>query len=387
MAYWRMTIGLLSGMVGLCLALPCILACLPFWGIRWMTKKLTPIFSREAVIWKDVIEFEGGVGWKAKPNLDVMCDLNGIREYHVKTDSRGFRGHGSVRESDVVVFGDSFAFAHGVDDEKAFFGSKSNGFKITSIGSPGYNMVQETFLMEELASELKGKLVVWFIYLGNDLHDNLYPNLEHYRTPFVRQNTDSGRWEIVDRHVRQAAWPFNAKNRDVRYREKHVATFGNGFLSDRVYGACEFLVKHGRDICRKASASLVILTIPTPSQMWSQKKWENEMAKYGDPRNFDPQFPDRKLKGICLGFNVPLISAKENLALSDLIPMDAHWNEKGNAKIGKLIQKLFSDFRAKEKEYSNNIHGKEWDNSAFAGTHGKLSENGSEHIAKTGVNI
>lgn len=379
MEYWRLAIGIVSGIVGLCLALPCILACLPFWGVRWVTKKIVPLFARNAVTWKEVVEFDGVVGWRAKSHLDVMCDLEGIREYHVKTDSRGFRGQGEIGGSEVVVFGDSFAFAHGVDDEKAFFGSNLSNIKITTIGSPGYNMVQELLLMEQLANELDGKLVVWFMYFGNDLHDNLYPNLEHYRTPFVRQHPVSGRWEIVNSHVNPIPWPFNEKSRNIRYKDKHVATFAKNFHSERVYGACEFLVKQGQEICQKAGANLVILTIPTPSQMWSQKEWEREMGKYGERKEFDPHYPDHKVKEICLRLGVPLIATKETLVLGDLIPMDAHWNEKGNAKIAKLIQRLYAEMKITECRNSQSVVERverQVKTSAVATITEKLSEKG-----------
>ena len=47
--------------------------------------------------------------------------------------------------------------------------------RIKSIGSPAYSLVHSLMWMERMAPLLEGKLVVWFVYNGNDLADNVYP--------------------------------------------------------------------------------------------------------------------------------------------------------------------------------------------------------------------
>lgn len=352
MLYFRTTIGALSGIIGILWVVPCILVCLPFWGISWLTRRLAPAFDRNAVSWKEAVEFDESIGWRPKPNLDVICDCNGYREYHVKTDSQGFRGQGTIGESDVVIFGDSFAFAQGIDDGKAFFGAAQSNLRIKSIGCPGYDMVQEILLMKKLATELKGKLVVWFICFGNDLYDNLLPNFEHYRKPFVRKNANSGLWEIANSHVNLKRWPYNIASH-VREKEKYVGCFGKNFHSDRIYEACEFLVKQGRDICQEVGAKFALLSIPMGSQMWSPKIWRKWVGRFGDPQEFDCQLPDRKFTEICLKLNVPLVSAQKHLGRRHLIPLDGHWNEKGNIEIANLLQTLFYQFGLQQEEESS----------------------------------
>jgi hypothetical protein len=86
--------------------------------------------------------------------------------------------------------------------------------RIKAIGANGYNMVQELLWMRRYAPQLAGKLVVWFVYHGNDLFDNLQPNVFQYRTPFVRERHDGRGWEVVTEHVRRSPWVATVKIRE-----------------------------------------------------------------------------------------------------------------------------------------------------------------------------
>src|SRR5690606_15625900 len=111
-----------------------------------------------------LIAFDPVFGWRPRPNLNthhLMVDL-----FPLSTDAQGWRGRATLAESQVVVFGDSFAAGYGVSDEH-LFANLSATPRIKPIGIGGYSMVQELLWMRALAGELAGKLVVWFIYFGN----------------------------------------------------------------------------------------------------------------------------------------------------------------------------------------------------------------------------
>ena len=98
------------------------------------------------------------------------------------------------------MFGDSHAFGHGID-EKHFFANLNRRLRIKSFGVSGYSMVQPLLWMRELAHHLENKLVLWLVFLGNDLADNLEPAQYHYRMPFVRETNDRSKWEIGKKHI------------------------------------------------------------------------------------------------------------------------------------------------------------------------------------------
>jgi hypothetical protein len=140
-----------------------------------------------------------------------------------------------------------------------FFSQPNGNIRIKAIGAPGYNMVQEILLMNALSSQLRGKLVVWFIYFGNDLYENLQPNFYRYRMPFVREINGTGDWEIVTSHVSPANWRSRFE-RDYYARLAEICS--PTFLAQRVYSACEYLIGKGLEICNRADARLVVMTIP-----------------------------------------------------------------------------------------------------------------------------
>ena len=169
-------ICILSSVVGLVLILPLCMIGLPFWLVGYLTRKIAKSIDPCPVVWDQAIEFDQKFGWKPKPNLDLYCEAAPHVVFQVTTDRDGWRGKREIRDSDMLVFGDSFAWGYGVDD-KEFFADLNPGPKIKSIGVPGYNMVTELLWMKEYSSFMKGKLIVWFIFAGNDLYDNMLPNM------------------------------------------------------------------------------------------------------------------------------------------------------------------------------------------------------------------
>ena len=194
----RLIVALIAAAIGLILAAPIFLILFPFWLISSLTRLFTRVLEPGFLTIEQLIEFDPTFGWKPRPGLNthhLMVDL-----FQLKTDKNGWRGRYTLDESEIVVFGDSFAAGYGVSDNH-LFANLSPRPKIKPIGIGGYSMVQAFLWMERLAPSLRGKMIVWFIYYGNDLSDNLVPDLRGYRRPFVREDKTRGDWEIVTHHV------------------------------------------------------------------------------------------------------------------------------------------------------------------------------------------
>lgn len=324
--------------MGLLLTAPIVLLGLPIWGIAVLTRALVPLFQRTVVPWEGLIEFHPKLGWKPKPNFDGYCLEQRDDVFHVVTGPDGWPGRSSLSESPVVVFGDSFAFGYGIDARKSFLELVPE-VPIKAIAAPGYNLVQEVLLMEELSSELEGKLVVWLVCLANDLYDNLSPEMSGYRTPFVRWSETHTRWEIVAHHVNPSPWSCSAGRQGV-LRFRFDQGFGaSGFLSDRAYSACGFLISQGRDITRRAGADLVVATIPTPRQLECDQASASEEGTGG----FDPEYPDEQIGAICERLQVRFVPLKPYLNRADYKRRDEHWNEKGHQKVAEVLAALHRD--------------------------------------------
>lgn len=350
MSIVRTVVAAVFCLFGMLLTVPVIVCALPFWIVASLTRFIhacASLFSARIVPWKELIEYEPTVGWKPRANLNAYAHADKV--FHLTTDAQGWRGQTTLAESDIVVFGDSCAFGYGVSD-KSHFAELNPDVKIKAIGAGGYNMVHATLWMRRLSAELKGKLVVWFIYFGNDLYDNLQPNYRHYRSPFVRTVNGTGSWEVVTSHISSAKWCGNSQ-RD-HYAKLAEICCSPTLLSQRACSACEFLIGQGRDICNQAGAQLLVMTIPDITQI-SASHMERLAGLAPDRDSFDANLPDTRVKEICGNLGVPLVALKNHLRVEDYKRRDVHWNERGHKDVAEVLHGVFHDYVLREAGRDN----------------------------------
>ncbi len=332
----RAALAAAAALVAGVVLLPLLVLGLPFWGLSVATRLIhRRIVSRKPVAtpWQQLVEFEPTVGWKPKPGLRVHAGED--QPFQLTTGPDGWRGAVSLEDADVVVFGDSFAFGYGVDDAD-FFPRAVRGLTVKTVGTNGYNMVQELLWMERLADELRGKLVVWLVYYGNDLYDNLQPCVERYRQPFVRQGRGGG-WEIVTEHVTPEPWPNPAWP---AWSRRLAEICSRSFLSTRAFGACEFLIRRGGEACEKVGARLIVLGNPDVDQIDPDRHgWLASLSS--DPSSFEPERPDRELAAICARLGVRFEPLSRHLSVADHFPDDCHWTPGGHRRVARVIADLF----------------------------------------------
>ena len=263
--------------------------------------------------------------------------------FRLKTDADGWRGRATFSESEIIVIGDSFAAGYGVS-ERHFFANLLREPKIKPIGIGGYSMVQELLWIKQLAPKLGGKLIVWFIYHGNDLYDNLSPDLRGYRKPFVRESRQNGGWEIVSKHIGPEQWPIvtQVRLKGWHHLPKLAELCSDTFLAKRAYDAAEYLIGAGNEVCREAGADLVVMTIPDPSQLRLPSNGGLQ-AHTGNSRSFDPFRPDVKIEASCRRLEVGFLAGRTFLDASCYKTNDCHWNAKGHRKVSEALSRLYHD--------------------------------------------
>ena len=337
MATLRVIVASIAAFFGMLLTVPVVSTWLLLWLVAYLTRKGARLFEPPIINYDQLIEFAPTLGWKPKPNLNAHY-LTMVNDgvFHTITDSQGWPSAGRLSDSNVVVFGDSYAFGYGVDARAAFWRC-GNGVSIKSIGAPGYNMVQELLLMNQLAPQLSGKLVIWFIYFGNDLYDNLLPNNRFYRTPFVRKPPRSNVWEVTTQHVSPSTWPNQSAP---QYYEKLAELSCATFLSERAYSACEFLIGEAVKTLRKVNARLMIMTIPDVVQITPDGRLK--LAKSApDIDSFDADLPDKKISEIAAKFGLSVVALKNHLTVHDYKDRDPHWNERGHQRVAEIIDRIW----------------------------------------------
>lgn len=309
-------------------------------AIRRLAEAMEPAHGR----WRDLVQFDPEIGWKPKPNLDTHGLTDSDPEiFHVVTDDDGWPGRHSVGESDVVVFGDSIAFGYAIDHQHSFT-EVTPGLKVKGIGAPGYNLVQELLLIRSLAPALAGKLVVWLVYYGNDLFDNLSPEMNGYRTPFVRSVDTPDGWEIVRDHVR--SYPLRvstgrhgpAENRQAIRHALHTESR----LSERAFSASRYLLAEGKGICDAFGARLAVFTVPQPRYLSSAGGRPRE-GTVGPGQAIGSEIPDAAFTRICEGLDIPLVNGSTVLNRKHFRLHDDHWTREGHQRVAEVIAELYRE--------------------------------------------
>ncbi|HSE94939.1 MAG TPA: hypothetical protein VLD61_03560 [Methylomirabilota bacterium] len=336
--------GFLAGaaiIAALVLLAPAVIVVLPFWVVGFLTAWLARRLEPPATPWTSLVAFEPEVGWKPRPGLDTHYAVDGEDIFRLVTDPDGWPGATRLETSEIVVLGDSFAFGFGCDAPVTFFGL-ATGRRIKPIAAPGYNMVQELLWMERLAPALRDRLVVWFVYYGNDLYDNLTPHVGPYRAPFVRERADRDRWEVVTAHVSPRRWTSSVGRRRLHSRVL-AALHSPTPLATRALAASDFLLAEGATICRRAGAQLAILTIPSPETL-SPAGLRRLAASQPDGPPLDLELPDARVSATCRRLSLPLVVGRRVFGLEHF-RADGHWNPAGHRRVAALLDDLHAQVR------------------------------------------
>jgi hypothetical protein len=340
----RLFVTCAGSLLGLLLVLPALLIALPLWGFSAPVQAIAARLARRSTPWKGIIEFEPEIGWRQRPNLRTRyADKNGD-SCTTRTDSEGWSGAWTVEESEVVVFGDSFAFGFGSDVRDAYY-SQARGCRIKSIASPGYNMVQALLWMRRYADRLRGKSVVWFICTENDLAENLKPyTSDSYPTPFLCNRKGTADWEVESGHVRPKVWEQGDTGISNVTLFAYLCT--SCAYSDRVYAAARHLIQEAKTLCESQDASLVLLSIPYKKQL-EPSGLRQLRGCLRSPEGFDPRYPDKRLAAICNELGVSFVAGAEHLTVADYKPRDGHWNARGNRKVAEIIESHHRETRVR----------------------------------------
>ena len=334
----RTVLSCAVALLGVVVLLPVLLAATAFWIVSAFTRVFGRLLESAHLTRDQLIQFDPRFGWRARPNVDtyhLTADL-----FRIRTDAEGWRGRARLADSDVIVFGDSFAAGYAIG-EKEFFANLSSHPKVKTIGIGGYSMVQELMWMQELAPRLRGRLVVWFVYCGNDFLDNLQPDLRGYRRPFVRESRDGG-WEIVSDHVRAERWPVVSRSKRGDIHMVTLAEFcSDTFLAQRAYSACDFLLRQGRDLCTASGGRLVVFSIPDRHQL-NEEGIAYLKSLLPEGRSFDAELPERQLASMCQAIGVPFLRGSDFLDVSCYHTTDCHWNALGHRKVAARLTELYA---------------------------------------------
>ena len=337
MIFARFTLSFIASAFGLILIIPAFLFAIPIWALS-IFKKILISFSPRNSEWEDIILFDRQLGWKAKPNVNTRMKTD--NSYTVITGRDGWRGNYSLKECDTLVIGDSFVFGQGTD-EAMHFAKHTQSTKVKPIGAPGYGVTHYLLLLKSFTKELNGKLVIWFVFTGNDYRETIRPTSYGYHFPFTYRDQLTGNYTINTECISEKKLPFNFEKSYKTSVPELADLYYKNYFSDYAYGAFEYLLKEARDHCEKNDAKFAIMTIP----LWwiEDKKAVNRIKRHcGRPEDFSPKYPDKITTEICKRHGVPFRAGTEFFIREDFLPNDFHFSNPGNKKASTIIDELYS---------------------------------------------
>ncbi|HYC57687.1 MAG TPA: SGNH/GDSL hydrolase family protein [Candidatus Binatia bacterium] len=115
------------------------------------------------------------LGFRLAPGIDMPMSSPEY-EVEVSTNSLGFRDEepAATGGKRVLAIGDSFTMGYGVERGELFADllEKDLGVDVVNTGTGGYEIIHQVQVLREYGRELAPDLVLFSLYLGNDLAQN-----------------------------------------------------------------------------------------------------------------------------------------------------------------------------------------------------------------------
>ena len=122
--------------------------------------------------WHATFVPDRALGFRCRPNLDVLLSGHPDFGYHLCTNKGGLRTPVEDGPVDVVALGDSFTFGYGVDQRVTWPAqlARLSGLTIANLGISGFGPGSELAMLRDEGLRLRPRLVLWQFF-ANDLLD------------------------------------------------------------------------------------------------------------------------------------------------------------------------------------------------------------------------
>ena len=215
-------------------------------------------------------------------------------DVEIKTNSLGMRDDEPAEKHGprVLLLGDSFAMGYGVERGQLFADRLEQQLEadVVNAGTGGYEIIQQTRVLAEYAPMLKPDLVVYALYLGNDLAQNdewelredgtLHNRVREYPT---RQPDELKLLRLIRNVVYGVRRGRSEKEGEWLPLEGYLGLCERnlGDEARKDYEAAEALLRSLADQCRRLGAPLFVVMLPYRSMVESEAL-ENLQRKIPD---------------------------------------------------------------------------------------------------------
>ncbi|HEX2658900.1 MAG TPA: SGNH/GDSL hydrolase family protein [Polyangia bacterium] len=316
---------------------------------------------------KDAVRTPGIFSARMKPDHESDIPLTDGGTFHVKTNSRGFRGplvaEMAKKPLKILSLGDSYTFGWGMDLQdhcmtrfvtayRAAHPERDVGHAYVACGSWDPKDYLFAYLTE--AADARPDVVVLGIFTGNDVMPSTAVRLlDPAQAVSVEKLPEPPRplFRSIDwLGVQLSSNLFAAQ---VGYRAKHHAAAFALFEPDlqaqaKLWDTTFFYVKAVNEAVRKNGGRLVILLYPSLLQVNTRKQL--------DASGYDHAMPEKVLAAFCQQNDIGLVTILDALEAKNqsnnlFFPKDRHLNAAGNrvaaevleAKLGPLIDRAWHE--------------------------------------------
>lgn len=162
---------------------------------------------------KALYRYDAMLGWKLNPGVSAVQAQQDFKVSY-SVNKEGFRDnvdYSRGKESDkkrIIIFGDSFTFGVGVPNEKTFpkiLEAESGGkYEVLNFGVSGYDPGQYFLSLKEEGLKYEPDIVLYAIYLGNDVIDIPLDHLsqgDKYKPYFTTENSTAENSNLILKNV------------------------------------------------------------------------------------------------------------------------------------------------------------------------------------------
>jgi GDSL-like Lipase/Acylhydrolase family len=319
------------------------------------TWQALPALHQGAPALNDLYLFDARLKFKLRPNLDSISyrPLGADSGFTIRTVSLGFpdigfRSHPIAHLPVSVAIGDSFTFCWtALDDCWVQRLARLRDQDFVNLGVPGYGGLQESQILEDYALPLHPQLIIWGFFV-NDLWDNVRPNAV----------VTVDRWTWLERRsVLFGALRMRLNGATASYGSNHLLvtetgarhkTFYDGavishWLSDEAleagWAVQRDAVVRAKHLTDAAGVPLLIVLIPYREQIY-----------FDEYRQFAPELtaermdrPYQLMRDLCRQHDIDVFDLSATFAAHRAeqftYPIDAHFNELGNAIMAAAIRR------------------------------------------------
>lgn len=266
--------------------------------------------------------------------------------YHYRTDRRGFRNEPDRESADVYLLGDSFLVAGLVPFEQILSARLERALErpVMNVALVGLSPQEESELLLTSELPLAGRLVLHFVFEGNDLRDSARSRHGPLRRPSWKERTLTNRLVLALQAATQPRAQLVALRTGWIGEEPYLFHWlSNSFRGfEGELEAIEATLGELRRRVESQGGRYALVLVPAKLRVLGPLARFPDGSPLSDWRAHLGPLPERLAswsarEGVPYLDLTPALSASARAGALPWFPLDTHWNELGHAAAARAL--------------------------------------------------